>query len=300
MRYEARAPLRIDFGGGWTDIPLFAEAEEGIVLNAAITRYVRGTISRPSSTGILSRLRSDQSRLAYALDVPSGAGLGASAAQTVLWATLVRTMVSNTAERADIAEIACRIAETLGILGGKQDEYASALGGINFLRFGDSVSVERLALTPHVLTELQRRLTLVYSGERRYSSDVHAHVWRAYRSGDQEIIRTLRALKEVATEQRDALLQGDLDRFAGLLGENWAQQRRLHPEVSTDTLDRLIAMGRLHGVQGAKVCGAGGGGCVLFMSPAERVHELRSALVERRVKVIDFAFDTYGVFLKKA
>ena len=191
MRYVARAPLRIDFGGGWTDVPFFAEDQGGAVLNAAITLYVRGPYP-PEQTGIIRTLRGDRSHLTYSLDAPSGAGLGASAAQTVLWATLVKTTVSNTSSRADIAEIACKVKDLLGIVGGKQDEYASALGGIGFYRFGRDVIAERLPLEAAAVQELRSRLVLVYTGKCRISSDIHDAVWSRYRAGDATVVSALR------------------------------------------------------------------------------------------------------------
>jgi len=300
VRYEARAPLRIDFAGGWTDVPIFAETEGGAVLNAAITRYARGFISRPEGNGVLRALRSDRSYVSYSLDVPAGAGLGASAAQNVLWATLVRTAIENTATRIDIAEMAAQIAGVLGILGGKQDEYASALGGFNYLSFTDSVTAERLSLEPPIADALRARLLLVYSGQSRISGGVHNLVWQRYRADESGVRSVLSRLARIAGEMRSALLAHDLEAFGGLIHENWEKQKELHPAINTSAIEDLIGRGLKAGAQAAKACGAGGGGCILFFAREGETERLRSAVESRRSPVIDFDFDAYGVHLRKA
>lgn len=299
MRYVARAPLRIDFGGGWTDVPIYAEREGGAVLNAAITCYARGSISRPEGIGLLRGLRSDRSYVSYSLDAPVGAGLGGSAAQTVVWAALVRTAMLNTASRRDIAEIAWGVGGLLGILGGKQDEYASALGGINFLSFGRDVNIETLSLPPTILNDLRERLVLAYSGERRLSSDVHATVWERYTRGDPRVAGALGQLKRVASDMKTALVRGDLDVFGSLLDENWTHQKVLAPSISSPGIEAILQCARANGAEAGKACGAGGGGCVLLMAGNGRKPQLVEALRRGRVPIIDFDFDTYGVFLKK-
>jgi D-glycero-alpha-D-manno-heptose-7-phosphate kinase len=294
VKLVARAPLRIDFGGGWTDVPPFARAEGGAVLNAAITRYVAGSLNRPTTTGWLRPLRGNRSFLRYQVDTPAGAGLGASAAQTVVWAALVRTSIANTAERRDIAEMACGIAAALGLQGGKQDEYASALGGINLMRFGENVDVEPLQLAGKA-ADLAERLLLAYSGQRRVSGAIHADVWEQYRQGRPVVVGALQSLKRLALEMRAALLAADLDTFGDLLNENWHFQRELHPSITNQRLDDIIALARRSGARGAKACGAGGGGCVVLLAETGGVDRLRHTLRSRGVTLLDFGFDFHGV-----
>jgi D-glycero-alpha-D-manno-heptose-7-phosphate kinase len=300
VRYHARAPLRIDFGGGWTDVPLYSEREGGAVLNAAITRYVTGSIARPGLTGLLGALRGHRSSVEYRLDLPSGAGLGASAAQTVLWVTLVKTTIANTSSRAEIAEIAWQIGGLLGILGGKQDEYACALGGMNLLTFTDSVQVERLKLASSTEYELESRLVLIDSGERRNSGALHAAVWDRYRSGDARVAHALGRMKELAHAMRHDLDTGNLTMLGEHLNEHWSEQKALDPSVTTPHLDALFEFAMRHGAIGGKACGAGGGGCLLFLAGHGESENLRAAFHRRGVSQIEFSFDTYGVFLKKA
>ncbi len=299
MRYQARAPLRIDFGGGWTDVPLFAREEGGAVLSAAITRYAQGYISRPTSSGLVGALRGDRSYVHYEMDLPAGAGMGGSAAQTVLWTTLVKTTIANISDRREIAEIAWAIGNLLGILGGKQDEYASALGGINFLTFEEHVGVDKLALEPHFVEALRSHLILAYSGESRISTTVHDAVWERYRNKNHTVITALRALKSLAPSMRDAMLAADLESFGRLIAENWIHQKALDRSVTTSQIDSILEIGGRNGAIGGKACGAGGGGCVLLVAGPGQSTRLRSSLAQNTITTIDFDFDTYGVFLKK-
>lgn len=299
MRYKGRAPLRIDFGGGWTDVPIYAEVEGGAVLSAAITRYVRGSIGPTRPLDLLRRLRGERSSVSYGLDLPIGAGLGASAAQIVLWVALVKTAIANVTERHQIAEMACQIASTLGILGGKQDEYASALGGIRYYTFGSVVEDELLRLSPRFAGQLRDRLVLVYSGQSHLSADIHDQVWSRFRSGERSTVRALAGLRQLAGEMKRALLAADLEAFAELLNDNWSHQKSLHPSVTTLRLDDIFELARSNGAQGGKACGAGGGGCLLFLAVEGQVDRLRAALEDRRLPIIDFDFDDHGVYITR-
>ena len=299
MRYKARAPLRIDFAGGWTDVPFYAEEHGGAVLNAAITHYAHGHISQPSGEGLLRALRGDRSYVSYTIDVPPGSGLGTSAAQTVLWVTLVKTPVANVSDRREIAEIACQIARLLGIVGGKQDEYASALGGISYFTFGDTVEAERLELDRATVADFRSRLVLVYSGATRTSGSIHERVWARYRAGEAPVIAALHRLRQLAGEMREALLGHDLQSFGSLLNENWACQKALDPSVSYPELDGLVEFARANGAIGGKACGAGGGGCLVFLSGEGETERLSTALSSRGLRLLDVDFDAYGVFLTK-
>ncbi len=299
MRYRARAPLRIDFAGGWTDVPEYAAREGGAVLAAAITRYVTGTITRSDSTGSQSPGRDAGSSVEYSLDLPGGTGLGTSAAQTLLWVTLVKSSIANVSSRAELAEIACQVAGSLGIVGGKQDEYASALGGIQYLTFGETVQTERIDLPPPLASEFRSRLVLAYTGAPRLSSSIHDHVWREYRSGSPPVQQALASLRRIAGEMRGALVAGNLEAVGELMSENWVAQKMLHPSVTNPDLDGIIEFARQHGAIGGKACGAGGGGCAIFLATPGAGASLAQELRRRRLSVIDFDFDTYGVYLTK-
>jgi D-glycero-alpha-D-manno-heptose-7-phosphate kinase len=187
----------------------------------------------------------------------------------------------------------------LGILGGKQDEYAAALGGIHFFSFNGTVDAQRLDLPLPFQDELRSRLVLVYSGKSRLSGSIHEHVWSRFRDGNETVRAALDGLKRVAGEMKDALGQHNLDDFSTLLSENWAYQKELHSSVTSRELDDLFDFAGRHGAQGGKACGAGGGGCCVFAVEAGGSERLRSALRTRKLGVIDYDFDSYGVFVTK-
>ena len=299
MRYRARAPLRIDFGGGWTDVPLYAREHGGAVVNAAITRYARGSIG----VGPVRRhdrvLGRPSSGVSYTVDAPSGSGLGTSAAQNVLWVTLVKTTVANVSDRAEIADIACQVGNLLGIVGGKQDEYASALGGVHYFSFNNSVEAERLDSSPSLAGDLLSRLVLVYSGESRISGSIHDRVWERYRLGNPAVLDALSRLRDLAGAMRETLLSRDFDAFGRLLSENWECQKALDASVTTPRLEAIMDAARRAGAIGGKACGAGGGGCLVFCSAVDQRGTLAASLARQGLPVLDFDFDTYGVYLTK-
>jgi D-glycero-alpha-D-manno-heptose-7-phosphate kinase len=181
----ARAPVRVDFGGGWTDVaPFIRAAGSGSVLNAAIDKYVTGTLVRRESG---SGAATDEGlEVRYGFDLPSGSGLGTSSALNVVWLSLIQSQISANAgdeARQQIAEQAFRLEGLLGILGGKQDQYAAALGGFNLLTFAETgVTAERLAVPADTVRELEARCVLCYSGKPRLSGRIHENVWGAFRA----------------------------------------------------------------------------------------------------------------------
>jgi D-glycero-alpha-D-manno-heptose-7-phosphate kinase len=303
MKYKAQAPCRVDFGGGWSDVPVFAESEPGggAVLNAAIAIYVKGYIIHPgdSAAGILGRFAGEKSVFRYELDAPSGAGLGASAAQTLLWLTLVKTSIANVSERRELAERAWQVEGALGILGGKQDEYASAVGGINLMTFGDETKVEELRPGFPFTEDFERRLVLIYTGQKHLSSDIHEAVWGGYQRGEPRVVEGLRNLRRIAVDMREALMAHDLDTFGGLMNENWENQKSLHESITNPTVDRLVSVAGRSGAIGVKACGAGGGGCLICLAAEGGEERLAEAMTAAGGRRLPFKFDWYGVHLTK-
>lgn len=287
MIVSARAPLRIDFAGGWTDVGIFAKEYTGCVVNAAINRRVTG------------RLISDSkgTRVSYETDVPSGSGLGTSAAMNVvLFGLLTRP---TTDDRQPIAEMAYEFEQVLGITGGKQDQYAATLGGFNFLRFRDSVDVDRLDLPSEFVEELSSRTVLCWTGESRVSGDIHDRVWEAYRSGDSDTISALFELRSAAEKARESLLEGDIDGLASVVRTNWENQKRLHESVTNADVNRLFEVADSAGAIGGKACGAGGGGCLVFICRSEKTSDVAAALASAGAEPIEFDFDFDGLVVER-
>jgi len=338
---RSRAPVRIDFGGGWTDVALFAEHTPGFVLNAAINIYSyvtirrqarpvqatrRATLKKPNMTiysadfdmfveaesvkqleydgnidlvkGALKRMDIEAGfDIITRSNAPAGSGLGTSSAMGVALLGGLARLKGDVMLRHEIAELASVIErEELHIRGGKQDYYGSVLGGFHFMEFrGEEVKFASLDLPDDVVFELQKDLVLCYTGRSRLSGDIHEHVTNAFLSGEPETVDAIESLKQVTMEMKSVLMKGDLGGFARLMSENWTQQKRLHPSVTNEQIDRLFETANQNGAVGGKACGAGGGGCVVFQAAPDSEHLVRSALQKTGATIVDFDFDFSGL-----
>ncbi|HZP83139.1 MAG TPA: hypothetical protein VFB21_15970 [Chthonomonadaceae bacterium] len=307
MIVTSRAPVRIDFAGGWTDVNVFARGAGGAVCNAAINHYVSGKLeildSEDQSEAALTRMAELKSRegmsVSYQSDLPSGSGLGTSSALNVVWLSLVKSQITSDEDRARIAELAYQLEEMLGILGGKQDQYASAFGGFNYMTFDEAVQVERLNIAPETVQTLESRLVLCYTGKPRLSGNIHENVWGAFRRGVPETVNALYYLRNCAIRMRTVLLEGNIEEFADLLNQNWKHQKSLDASITNAQIESLFHTAMESGAVGGKACGAGGGGCLLFCTAPGRQSAVSDALAEAGARVIPFQFDFTGLQVQK-
>lgn len=279
---RVRIPSRIDFAGGWSDVPAFAAQEGGVVLNAAIDRYVEGSASWEGG----------EFRLQYRLPAPPGSHLGTSAAIDVAWLALSLGLMHRRPGPRGLAETAYRLEKLLGAGGGKQDLYAATLGGFNLLRFGAEdrpAMVEHLELPPATLGALERCSLLCYSGSPPPACSIHDEVWDRYRRGERAVACALRAIRDSAVPARTALLAGDFAALAAQLVANREASRCLHPGVVTGRMDALFAAGERAGAIGSKPCG-GGGGCLFFLCAEGRRPAVEAALTTQGAEILPFAF----------
>jgi D-glycero-alpha-D-manno-heptose-7-phosphate kinase len=279
-----RAPTRIDFGGGWTDVPPYSEREGGFVCNLAITRYATVLLAPAAQSEIV--LSADRARdrplveaavrragisgadVALYNDFPVGAGLGGSSAAGVALADALSRCTGDLLDPAALAERSrATEVEELGVAGGRQDHYASAFGGALALRFSDrGTEVRQLPLTREARDELERRCLVVYTGESRISGDTITAVTNAYARRDSKVLFALHRMKQLAEDMGRAIEKGNVDDLASLVGEHWAHQRSLHPAIPTSRIDAIVERARRAGAMGAKALGASGGGCVLVIA----------------------------------
>jgi len=344
---RSRAPVRIDFAGGWTDVALFTQEQPGAVVNAAINIYSYATARRTQPKEAKSddyrdkspRAIEDNSIKMYSADfdiyeeateikeleyggnldlvkaaikrmdvsfgleiitrsnAPAGSGLGSSASMGVALVGVLARLVGSTLLPYEYAEVASSIERhELGILGGKQDQYASAIGGVNFMEFsGEEVKLSKLPLSTDTLHELEKNLALCYTGKSRLSSNIHQNVVDAYLAGNKDTLDALRNLKQIAVEMKNALLKGDLLYFSSLLNDNWDNQKRLHTSVTNSQIDSLFDLALSSGAIGGKASGAGGGGCLVFYCADDREHVVRRKLQDAGCDIIDFNFDFEGL-----
>ena len=297
--FRAAAPVRLDFAGGWTDVPPFSAREGGVVVNAAIAlvaqvelklggpriRLVSEDLGEElecaDSRGLVLDGRLDLHKAALRMfpvqsactlttrsDAPVGSGLGSSGALDV---ALVAALTLARAERPSPREIAEQAwyLETVEaqVPGGKQDLFAAALGGFQRLTFRDpDVGVEPITLDPMFAAALERRTVLCYTGRSRVSGATIARVMAAYERGDPTVTAALRALKEVAAAMAEALRAADLGRVATLLSENWRHQLALDPGMRTPEMAALEQVMQAAGTLGGKAAGAGAGGAMFFVT----------------------------------
>jgi len=301
--FHAEAPVRLDFAGGWTDVPPFSALEGGLVVSTAIALPARVDVTLGGEGGeprirlaaldlgqelecanagglvldgrldlLKAALRMFPVQAACTLTTrsaaPPGSGLGSSGALDVaLVAALTRARGERLADR-EIAEQAWYL-ETVEakIPGGKQDQFAAALGGFQRLSFRDpDVGVEPITLDPAFAAALERQMLLCYTGMSRVSGATIARVMAAYERGDQRVTGALRALKDVAAAMAEALRGADLARVAALLSDNWTHQQALDAEMCTPEMARLERDVRAAGALGGKAAGSGAGGSMFFIT----------------------------------
>jgi D-glycero-alpha-D-manno-heptose-7-phosphate kinase len=295
---SAAAPVRLDFAGGWTDVPPFSAREGGTVVAATIALYARAEV-RPGAAGLrldsrdlgetvkvadatrLDRggplallsagvrlLPVDSCTVRTASDAPPGSGLGSSGALDVALVAALAAARGESPGAREVADLACRLelAEA-GIPGGRQDQFASTFGGFLRLGFRDpAAEMERLQLDSAFASELERRMVLCYTGASHFSGGTIARVMQAYQRGDSVVTGALHALRDIAERMAEALSAADLGKVGALLSENWRQQLALDPAMCTAEMGRLEAVMSACGALGGKAAGSGAGGCMFFLA----------------------------------
>ncbi len=330
MIAHARAPLRIDLAGGWTDVaPYCSQARGGgAVVNVAISLHVHAQVRRRRGgvnlraldlgavvnarqatelrpDGELGLLKAAARRLGPATgfevttisDAPPSSGLGGSGA---LGVALVAAFAALEGEHILAAEMAQRAHEIeagdAGIPGGKQDQYAASLGGLQFLEFGaQRVGATRLDPPAELLHELERHLVLCYTGASRLSGVTHQEVWNRLAASDAAVLRALDGLRGCAHAMRDAVLAGDMTRVGEVLTRNWKLQQALGEGIRTEKMGGLERAAATAGAIGCKACGAGAGGCMVFLARGGRAFDVAEALRAAGGLVLRFSFDSAGV-----
>lgn len=330
--YRAKAPLRVSFAGGGTDVAPFPDREGGLVLSATINRYAHG-VMRPRTDGIVSVesldlgtaleyraadpihydgeldlvkaaikrvAQLDEARgidLSLSTAAPPGSGLGASSALMVSLIGLLRDYHRLVLTDYEIAELAWEVERLdLGLKGGLQDQYAAAFGGFNFIEFhADGVIVNPLRVPRTTIDELEANLLLCFTGTTRAGDGIIADQTERYESSQRDTMDGLRTQKDLATAMKVALLRGQLTAFGELLGTAWECKKRMSPKITTPVIDEAYEEALAHGAIGGKITGAGGGGFMLFYCrPGER-HRVAQRLGLMGLQETEFAFEPQGL-----
>jgi len=332
MTIRAKAPLRISFAGGGTDVPPYPARNGGCVLNATIDSFAWGSL-RPRQDGKIRLASADfdllleyttqcemlldgQLDLVKAVinrsgikdstgfeiflhsDAPPGSGLGSSSALIVTLVGLIKEFKNIRLTQYEIAEAAYRIERhDLAIQGGLQDQYAASFGGFNFMEFyGDRVVINPLRINPEVLNEFEHNLLLCYTGKSRRSDRIIEDQTQRLESGNAETVDALTQQKQLAIDMKSALMRHKLDDFGDLLNSAWEAKRRISAKISNPLIDEMYAEARKHGALGGKITGAGGGGFILFYCQFENKHRVAEALTKKMgVVPKDFTFEAQGL-----
>lgn len=328
--FRAKAPLRISFAGGGTDVSPFPEERGGAVLNCTIDKYAYATLtSRPGKGRVrvqsldfdvaaeyrtprdfvydgeldlvkatlkgFHRADSDWEIFLHS-DAPPRTGLGSSSTMVVALVTLFARYLKIPLTTYELAERAFRIERVdLGDPGGRQDQYAAAFGGFNFIEFlGSTTVVNPLRIDPEVLNELSYRLMLCYTGVTRFSGDIIERQTRSFRERRRDTVEALEETKRLAFSMKKELLTGNLDEMGHLLHEGWEAKKRLTKGISNLKIDRFYSRARAAGALGGKLTGAGGGGYLLLFCDFRRRQEVAKAVVASGGRVMDFSFSPEG------
>lgn len=326
--YRARAPLRISFCGGGTDVSPYPEERGGVVLSTTVDKYAYATL-RPRSDDRL-RIRSldydivanyHRGQLTYDgeldlvkavarhfemptgadlfihSDAPPGTGLGSSSTMCVALVGVFSDWLGVPMTHYEIAELTYRIERVeLAIAGGRQDQYAATFGGFNYIEFLKDVTVVNpLRVRPDLRCELEYNLLLCFTGQTRLSANIVASQTQAYVDQKATVVRALDRMKELAQEMKAALLLGRLVEFGGLLHTAWLEKKRLDTKISSDRIDTLYTLARRHGALGGKILGAGGGGYLLLYVPFQKKQAVARVLSEAGGEVVPFSFTEGGL-----
>ncbi len=316
----SRTPLRMSFVGGGSDVPAHYRRFGGAVLSTAIRKYVYVNINRKFDNGIrvayskteevdrIDQIEHELFRTTFQMmgleggievttiaDIPSrGTGLGSSSAFTVGLINAVGAYQGRYISPGEMAARSCQIEiDICGAPIGKQDQYASAFGGLNLIEFhpDDSVSVTPIVMPHAALRDLSSRILTFYTGTERSASAVLQAQGDsiAADAGKQD---ALRRMVELAYQLRENLQGGDISGFGAILEENWRLKRALSPNISNGRIDDWYAKATAAGAVAGKVLGAGAGGFLMFYAPMERHEAIEQALAPLRR--VDFGFEPAG------
>jgi len=316
----SRTPLRMSFVGGGSDLPSFYRKHGGAVLSTAIDKYVYINVNKKFDGGIrvaYSRTEEveDVAQVEHALvretlklleipggleittiaDIPSrGTGLGSSSAFTVGLLQVLAAYKGGHVSAEELAQQSCHVEIDLcGARIGKQDQYASAYGGLNLVEFkpDDSVQVTPVIMSPEMRDQLFKRIVVFYTGITRSASALLEEQDTAVASDEAKQAALIEMVK-LAYTLRDDLSRGSLDSFGDILHANWELKRSLASGVSTGSIDAWYDAARKAGALGGKILGAGAGGFLMFYAPEGRHNAIEKALAPLRR--IPFGFEPLG------
>lgn len=329
MKIRARAPLRVSYAGGGTDVPPYPQLVGGVVLSSTIKNYAycsitprddyivaitqensgtkleAATLNELRGDGEISIVKAVAERLSleYGFDASvrydalPGAGLGSSSALCVSLIGALSDWKGNSMTDYDIANLAYEVErKDVGIPGGKQDQYASTFGGFNLIEFKkEATIVNPLRVRRDILHELEYNSLLCFTGTTRRSGGILKRQIESYERKDPRVLSALEEMKELTLEMKDMLLTGNLTAFAKLLTSEWELKKLLDQAISTDQSERLLSVACKAGAVGGKLLGAGGGGFLFLYCESGRQNFVQQAIEEQGGRAYPVRFDEDGL-----
>ncbi len=314
----SRTPFRVSFAGGGSDLPSFYRRSTGAVLSTSIDKYMYiaihpyfekdkiqlkyskteqvdsiDAIQHPIFREVLKMYDLTGVDLNSIADIPSGTGLGSSSSFTVGLLNAVRAYLGKASSGEKLGELACDVEiNRVGSPIGKQDQYAAACGGLNFITFyGDeTVNVEKIIMEPEKKKELEENLLMVFVGGEHSANAILKNQSAAI--SDAKKFEAQKQMVHLAYNLRESLENNNLDDFGRILHENWLLKKSLTSGISTGIVDEMYNKGIEAGALGGKLLGAGGAGFILFYCPKEKQGEFRDRI--GNIQELNFGFDNYG------
>ncbi|MBD3196869.1 MAG: GHMP kinase [Candidatus Lokiarchaeota archaeon] len=330
MKIRAKAPFRVSFGGGGTDMAPYCVEHGGCVINTAIDRHVYVTLVprddkkiRVKSINFNKQNTFDIGDVDYSeefelfkgtvnvlgisdgfnitafSELPAGSGMGGSSSLSVALIGAFNEFYDLGLNRHEIAQKAYDIERIeLEQKGGYQDQFAAAYGGFNYVEFTDEVKVFPVQTTSEMINELHYRLILCYVGGSHFSSDIQDEVLEGYKIEKKSYMESMSDLKDVAHSMRDLIESkniSDLNKFGEYLHQGWLAKKSLSDKISNRNIENFYLTSRKHGVIGGKLLGAGGGGHLLLFSKPSQKYQVVEELEEIGGKIVNFHFNHNGL-----
>ncbi|MGH9631773.1 MAG: GHMP kinase [Bryobacteraceae bacterium] len=332
MRITAKSPCRVDLAGGTLDIwPLYLYHANAVTVNFAVDRYTSCELVTRRDRKIVLRSSDQQGEetfdsyetlasagkyklplLSYVVrffhpetgfelrtnsEAPSGAGISGSSSLIITISSALNRLTSSGYGIEKIREVSQNIeAQIIRVPTGCQDYYPAMYGGVSAIEMNPS-GIHRKAI-PVDLDDLNERIVLAYTGEPRNSGVNNWEVTKSHISGDKAVHRNFDRIAAIAHAMRSALDRADWNEAAKLLREEWSHRKKNAPGISTPLIDRLIDVTRGSGARGAKVCGAGGGGCVFFLVERGAKPRVSSIIEQEGAQVLPVNVAPRGVRVK--
>ena len=335
MKIHSSSSTRIDLAGGTLDIyPLYIFENGGLTINIAISLRSRVEVASRNDNKIVISSKDLNKKMTFksindlktngplslisriikfywnkrsGLDirtentVPKGSGLGASSSLLISLSSAISSLSGEKYQPEKLIDWGANIeAQELGIPTGKQDYYPAVYGGINILHFNEKgISREDFKLDDKFKTELEKHLILTYTGISHFSGTNNWAMMKKYIDKDKQTVRSLKKIKETAFRMRQSIINHDLKGMAESLNEEWENRKKLAKGVTNSKIDKLIKDAADNGAFASKICGAGGGGCLVTIAPPEKRDCVIKSLIKNNAEILYFYIDPHGNEIKK-